>query len=222
MLAYDFQTVKQANPLARFAHKQRIERSVMLAQQYLAPNGVIVDFGAGKGSFLTALGDKRPDATLYAIEEYFRPAEDSRIHYVENFKSLEVKTDLVTSFEVGEHLTDAETEEFLTDARQSLKDGGKLIISVPIMIGAACALKDLNRALMFRRAPEYSLRELIAGSFGGAVQRPADRRPTHKGFDFRWLRDRIENYFLIENEILSPLPLPWWVNSQIFFICRKK
>lgn len=146
---------------------------------------------------------------------------DSRIRYIPDFESLNLEADLITAFEVCEHLTDAETEQFLLDAQRSIKIDGRLVISVPIMIGGALILKELNRSMVFRRASEYSAAELIAGVFGRAIQRPDNRQPTHKGFDFRRLREKLRERFDIESEFFSPLPLPWWANSQVFFVCRK-
>ena len=221
MVSYDRQTVNTPNPLARFAHRSRVAKSVALADKYLPQKGVVVDFGAGTGLFLSTLGDKRPDATLFAIEPFMPPATDSRIRYIPNLKSLNLNPDVISAFEVCEHLTDAETEQFISDAQRSIKAHGKLIVSVPIMVGGALPLKELNRSILFRRASEYSVSELLAGILGGMVERPTNQLPTHKGFDFRWLREKLRERFVIEDEILSPLPLPWWANSQVFFICRK-
>jgi 2-polyprenyl-3-methyl-5-hydroxy-6-metoxy-1,4-benzoquinol methylase len=219
--SYERQTVNSPNPLARFAHRSRVTKSVALAEKYLPQEGVVVDFGAGTGFFLSTLGDRRSDVALYAVEPTMPPCTDSRIHYVPDLESLRLEADLISAFEVCEHLTDAQLEQLLSDANQSIKTNGRLIISVPIMIGGALILKELNRSLLFRRASEYSITELLAGVFGRTVQRPTNRGPTHKGFDFRWLRERVREHFSIEAEILSPLPLPWWANSQIFFVCRK-
>jgi hypothetical protein len=198
-----------------------VAKSVTLANEHLPPKGIVVDFGAGTGLFLSTLGNRRPDATLFAIEPFMPPNADPRIRYIPNFELFKLEADLVSAFEVCEHLTDDETENFLFGARRGLKEGATLIISVPIMIGGALILKEMNRSILFRRRSDYSIAELMAGVLGRTVQRPADRGPTHKGFDFRWLREKIRQHFLIENEILSPLSLPWWANSQIFFICRK-
>lgn len=221
MVSYDRQTINSPNPLARYAHRSRVAKSVAFADKNLPQHGVVVDFGAGTGLFLSTLGDKRPDATLYAIEPYMPAASDPRIHYVPNFDKLTVSPDLITAFETCEHLSDANAEQFLSESRHALKPDGKLIVSVPIMIGGALLLKELNRSILFRRKSDYSTAELAAGVLGRPVARPDERNPTHKGFDFRWLRGLIRERFVIESEILSPLPLPWWANSQIFFICRK-
>jgi hypothetical protein len=205
----------------RFAHRRRLAKSIVLTDRYLPQRGVIVDFEAGTGLFLSTLGDRRPDVILYAIEPFMPPATDPQIQYLPNFESLKLTPDIISAFEVCEHLTDAETEQFLVDVHWSLNTRGVLIISVPIMIGGAFLVKELNRSLLFRRASDYSSSEMFIGFLGGTVERPSNRRSTHKGFDFRWLREKIRKRFVIEAEILSPLPLPWWANSQAFFICRK-
>jgi 2-polyprenyl-3-methyl-5-hydroxy-6-metoxy-1,4-benzoquinol methylase len=221
MVSYDRQTIHSPNPLARFAHRSRIAKSVALAEKYLPKKGVVIDFGAGTGLLLSTLGDRRSDASLYAIEPFMPSASDPRIHYVPDFEALNLNPDVISAFEVCEHLTDAETERFLANAQHCLKADGKLIVSVPIMIGGALLVKELNRSILFRRRSDYSASELLAGCLGRPVVRPAERNPTHKGFDFRRLRDQLRERFIIEDEILSPLPLPWWANSQVFFICRK-
>ena len=52
---------------------------------------------------------------------------------------------------------------------------GKLIVSVPIMIGGALPLKELSRSILFRRSSEYSVSELFARFLGRMVERPANR-----------------------------------------------
>ncbi|MGO4715646.1 class I SAM-dependent methyltransferase [Bradyrhizobium sp. 2TAF24] len=220
-VSYDRQTINSPNPLARFAHRSRLVRSVALVEQHLPLHGTVVDFGAGTGLLLSSLGDRRPDAGLFAIEPYMPPAGDARLHYVREFAALPARPDVISAFEVCEHLSDVEISRFLWEAWEALNSDGRLIVSVPIMVGGALLLKELNRAILFRRGSDYSPSELVAGTLGRTVPRPADRGPTHKGFDFRWLRERLRQRFVVEEQILSPLPLPWWANSQIFFVCRK-
>lgn len=220
-MSYDHQTINSPNPLARFAHRSRVSKSIALVNKHLPQNGVVIDFGAGTGSFLSSLGDERPDATLFAIEPFMPPTTDPRIHYILNFESLNLNPDVISAFEVCEHLTDSETEQFISNSQHFIKAHGKLIVSVPIMVGGALLLKELSRSILFRRASEYSLSDLFTGLLGHMVERPINRRTTHKGFDFRWFREKLRERFIIEDEILSPLPIPWWANSQIFFICRK-
>jgi hypothetical protein len=218
---YDRQTINSPNPLARFAHRIRAGKSVAIAEKLLPRNGVVVDFGAGTGLFLSQLGDRRPDVALTAIEPFMPPSADPRIAYASSLGSFDGTADVVTAFEVCEHLSDAQIDQFLSDAMRTLGANGKLIVSVPIMVGAALPFKELNRLFLFRRISDYSPAELMSGTFGGIVDRSHDRLTSHKGFDFRWLRGKLSEHFVVESEIFSPLPLPWWANSQAFFICHK-
>lgn len=71
------------------------------------------------------------------------------------------------------------------------------------------------------RWPEYSPKELACVLVGASIARPppTDRYQTHKGFDFRRLRERLSGEFKIEKVVLSPFPaLSWILNSQIFFL----
>jgi len=185
--------------------------------------GAILDFGAGTGLMLRTLGESRLDAELNAIEPFMTHAADSRIRYLNSFEELlGHQVDLITAFEVCEHLTDMELNAFLTCASDHLKPQGHVIISVPIMIGAVLVLKELNHMVLYRKRAEYGLGEFLRNLIGLEIPRPDLRQGTHKGFDFRWLRREINQKFLIEREFYSPLPLPWCFNSQAFFICSKK
>jgi 2-polyprenyl-3-methyl-5-hydroxy-6-metoxy-1,4-benzoquinol methylase len=179
-----------------------------------------VDFGAGTGSMLSALGDARPDALLFAIEPKMPASADRRLHYLEAFSEIRERVDLVTAFEVCEHLSDQDVQQFLHDAKDALNAEGKLIISVPIMLGGAFLLKKMNH-LIFRRQNPGSIAVLMKATLGGKVPRAPNRWNSHDGFDFRLLRREISQFFVIEKEIHSPLHLPWWASSQVFFICRK-
>jgi len=220
-IPYDRQTINTPNPFARFSHRRRMANSVALAEKLLPENGVILDFGAGTGVFLRAFATERPDATLFAVEPFMRRSSTSNVTYIESLKSLRRKVDVISAFEVCEHLDDDRLDGFLDDAYSCMDSSGRIVLSVPIMIGAFLPIKELNRALLHRRRSEYSLNELIRGILGKTVTRAADPLCSHKGFDFRALRKRLQTRFVIELEAYSPLPLPWWTNSQVFFVCRK-
>ena len=45
----------------------------------------------------------------------------------------------------------------------------------------------------------------------------------HKGFNWRMLARLVERTFVIERRLYSPLPLIGpWLNSQVWFVCRKR
>jgi len=88
------------------------------------------------------------------------------------------------------------------------------------MFGATLALKEFNHVRLHGRT-DYSLTEIFRSTMGLTVARPPDPRVTHKGFDFRWLLRIAGASLRIESRFYSPFPaLPWFLNSQIFFVCR--
>lgn len=180
-----------------------------------------MDFGAGTGLMLRTLGEVRTDAELIAIEPFMPPAPDPRLHYAPAMAAIAArKVDLVTAFEVCEHLGDDDLDDFLSRTAGLLQLGGFLIVSVPIVIGPVVVLKEINHMILFRRPSELSAGEMARLIFGLPIDRPEDRNTTHKGFDFRWLRHQLLKRFVILKQFYAPLPLPWWLNSQAFFICQ--
>ena len=221
-VSYEAQTLKNPNPIARFAHTQRYARSVSLASDLLPKGGTIVDFGAGTGHMLSTLHGSRPDVKLFAIEPFMPRSPDPAITYRADLSQVS-DVDLVTCFEVIEHLLGDEVELFLTGARRAIRPTGRVVISVPIMQGPVLPLKVISGALLHRHLPEYSLAQLLRGTLGLSVPRVAGSRHSHRGFDFRELRKQILRVFDIKEEFYSPFKaLPWQANSQAFFVCRPK
>jgi hypothetical protein len=65
----------------------------------------------------------------------------------------------------------------------------------------------------------YGFRDLAHSTFGIPIERPADPRHTHTGFDFRWLMRIIAESFTIHRVDCSPFrDLPWYFNSQVFLV----
>lgn len=220
-ISYDKQTLNAANPIARFSHRVRFAKALHYLNIYTPHLGTVVDFGAGPGTMLSMLSDIREDIKIYAIEPYMAKSPDNRINYIDRFEQTTEKIDVISAFECCEHLFEHEIEKFLLDASNALTDEGKLIISVPIMVGLALPFKLLNMTFLLRHDPGYSLKEIVAGVFGWKVHRSESPRHSHKGFDFRKLKEKIGERFTIEYETASPFYLPWWLNSQAFIICSK-
>jgi SAM-dependent methyltransferase len=184
--------------------------------------GSVVDFGAGTGALLRSLAERRPDLTSIAVEPYMEVKDfDGRVvHSLDHLDSRSV--DVVSAFEVCEHLSDEELQRFLTDADRVLRDRGRLIVSVPIMIGPVVLLKVANSAWLHRRRSEYAVRELGCALAGRPVQRPSNRGRTHKGFDFREFDRTVQGSFRRSSLDRSPMQrLPWWANSQVFMTYDK-
>lgn len=104
-----------------------------------------------------------------------------------------------------------------------LNGGGTLIISVPVIGGPTLLLKEINRMILFKRKSDYSLKELLLASFLCIpAKKPENPRLTHKGFDFRELEKELATAFYLIDKTYSPFPvLPWYLNSQVFYVCSK-
>ncbi|WP_337956262.1 class I SAM-dependent methyltransferase [Devosia sp. ZB163] len=218
-VSYDRQTIASPNPLARFAHRSRHRLSLALLEKHAPAGGLIVDFGAGTGEMLHQLGRRRSDLRRVAIEPYMQLLH-ADVSHLPNLASVEPRTvDVLTAFEVLEHLTDHEIAAFIADVSRTCKPGATLIVSVPIMQGLALPLKELNRVLLFRRPSDYSARDVLQGLFGRQVRRATDVRHSHKGFDHRALRVLLQGAFDLRSHFSAPLAaLPWWANSQSFLV----
>src|SRR5271165_1307724 len=98
-------TVETPNPLARFAHRTRMARSVALVERYLPPEGALVDFGAGTGLLLHQLRAHFPMADLIGVEPFMAPLYPASARYVAGLGELDSgSVDLICAFEVCEHM----------------------------------------------------------------------------------------------------------------------
>jgi len=114
---------------------------------------------------------------------------------------------------------------------------------VPIETGPTLAVKQLVRAAAatsglteYDGRERYHLSEFMRMVLAGEtsqIERPvttarsadgaAMRFHGHKGFNWRTLARLIERHFVIERKLYSPLPLTRaWLNSQVWFVCRKR
>lgn len=221
-VAYGRQTLDTANPIARYAHRQRHRLSLDRAAAEVPEGGTVLDYGCGEGAFLNALAGARPDLTLLGYDPGSGHVPD-RYAPVEDMGDVAPATvDLLCCFETLEHLYDPEITSFAADAARVLRPRGLLLVSVPIIGGPPLLLKELNRSIMFRRRSDYRPTELLAASFRGRpAARPDDIRVTHKGFDHRTVLAKLDG-FLVADSTCSPFSgLPWWLNSQAFSLLRR-
>jgi 2-polyprenyl-3-methyl-5-hydroxy-6-metoxy-1,4-benzoquinol methylase len=95
-------------------------------------NKSILDFGCGKGSFLTKLKEEGITSKLYALEPNKKYSNYLKTNFTlyENIEEiLEGSLDYITLFHVLEHLKDP--IGVLNSLYSKLKDEGKIIIEVP-------------------------------------------------------------------------------------------
>ena len=223
-VAYDRQTVNHPSPLSRFAHRSRVKLSVDILQRYVDPSAAVLDFGCGPGLILTELRKRGHSGTLYGYEP-FMDVIDPAILQIDQLCDIRPKSlSAIAAFETLEHICDAELTRYIHFCDHALTSQGHLVISVPIMLGPAVIAKELTRSLLFRRAPEYSLSEIIRAAFlMKSPERPADRLGTHKGFDYRQIHILFSAHFAPVRVHFSPFPyLPWLMNSQVFYVYRKR
>lgn len=221
-VSYSKQTYDSPNPIARFSHRARLAKSLAIAKQYIVGESTAVDFGAGDGTFLHQLGIACPQANLLAIEPYMT-LKYGHITRLKNIWELEPSSvSFISGLEVAEHLSDYDLEDFLQGARRALNPTGRLLITVPIMYGLSLPLKEMSRMLVHRKLGDTGLADLIRASTGRPILRTDDRNKSHKGFDFRCFRYELSKQFAIKSEFFSPITgLPWWMNSQAFFLARQ-
>ena len=145
--------------------------------------------------------------------------------------------------EVLEHCPSDIQPEVLDDLARLARPDGIVVISVPIETGATLVVKQAVRAAAAARGlgeyahreryrPTEFLRMVLAGRTS-QIERPETvvasatgatvRFHGHKGFNWRVLERLIERVLVIERRLYSPVPLTGpWLNSQVWFVCRRR
>lgn len=219
---YERATIKHPNPIVAASHRARLGLANRMISRFLPSGGSVLDFGAGEGALLQAFASERPDAELAAVEPYARIANPA-LTLFHSLDEVSGKYDVITSFEVLEHLREPDADAFFAFCQRALRPGGTIIISVPIMLGPMILPKALN-AVRTRASWRYSWTEMLRAAI--LLQGPKERGVNgpgynHRGFDFREIRARVDKDFKVVEERLSPFPGLWWgLNSQWFCVFR--
>ena len=220
MSNYDAATINSPNPLARYAHRTRVRRSLEYVRQLL-PHGKVLDYGCGSGVMIAALIDEKPGCAVgYEpfMSERCRPGLP--IYAAMDEVRAHGPFATVTLFETIEHLSDEELDQFLADCDKVLDPSGSILISGPIEVGPALFLKECNRFLIRLKPSEhYPLEFLKASLLGVPARRAGNIKTSHRGFDFRRAMAAFRSKGW-RTEVLAYSPLPigtWYGNSQVFF-----
>lgn len=104
------------------------------AAESLPPGATVLEVGSGFGDFLGALGIRRTDLTLYALEPDDVRRElllgGVQVSFLDSWASIRTESvDAVYAFHVLEHLN--QPLEVLAEIRRILKPGGTFTIEVP-------------------------------------------------------------------------------------------
>ncbi|MEO0795905.1 MAG: class I SAM-dependent methyltransferase [Verrucomicrobiota bacterium] len=224
MISYEEQTVASGNPIARFAHRNRLKRSLRLASDQLPQDGHLLDYGCGDGRFVKNISLLGFNAVGYEpfMEEHLEGVQVVRSY--EEIVDLGVAFDLITVFETLEHLEDQEIVELLERAKGIISPSGKILFSVPIEIGPAVILKTLNREWRCGKPGFNTITPslLKAACFGIPESRAEDVKSSHQGFDFRKSIRFLENNGCTVN-VIAYGPIPggfWYGNSQVYFTAQ--
>lgn len=219
-ISYDKQTINSPNPLARYAHRSRIRKSIQLALSKLPPRGRVLDYGCGSGVFVNEMLALRP-ACAVGYEPFMTERASAALPIYSRIEDIEPMGpfSLVTLFETIEHLSDEETAGFLRTCADLLSPAGGLLISGPIEIGPALIAKEFNRSILRFNRPDYGLVEFAKASlFGIPARRAENIKTSHRGFDFRQAVGLFRNSgWRVEVLQYGPLPIgTWYGNSQVY------
>jgi len=175
----------------------------------------IVDIGCGTCKLFGILQKQNLNFNYVGVEPLDEFVEVAKKRYG-NFKNFSIihsfiensmnllpeKIDLFTAMESFEHIPEYLVPSILKSISE--KKPKLLAISVPVEIGPSILIKNLGSKLMgYCRHKEYTWKETFLASIYLLEKIPA-HTTGHKGFDWRWLKHNIRQYFYIKKINKSP------------------
>ncbi len=233
--------------LLRWSHQARFRKGKSIVSRFGARS--ILDYGCGDGTFLyfinkyfdLKVGMEIDLDNVTNLNKRFQELEGYRFIHVG--EKTEQKFDIVTCFEVLEHCSDESIDKILgTFLKGHCKKDGHVIISVPKETGLTMIGKQLVRKILaYRKTGTYEYSEWYTASeflkmlFATEsteinrkfyeIESAGSKYITfgHKGFNWKNLKLKISEHFVIEKIEFSPALLPYGlIASQVWFICRPK
>ena len=228
-----------------WSHRRRFQMGRRLVSGFAGRR--LLDYGCGDGTFLALISDYFPDgigADLDAKEvarttERLAEIPGIRFKLIEDLRSPchDQRFDVVTCMEVLEHCVPPNEARVLSDLRRLVSPTGCVIVSVPAEIGGSLLIKQILRRIAgwrrlgdFRYNETYRINEVL--KMVGATRRTKIPRPIygelpgyhgHKGFNWRALRERLKESFVIEKTSFTPVGwFDGFIASQAWFVCRVK
>ncbi len=130
--------------------------------------------------------------------------------------------DTICCLETLEHVYDMPGA--IAEFKRILADDGTLIVSVPIELGLPVLLKQGVSNLCFGGyRGKYSWTEIWHAATGRMDKIKRESLSSHKGFDFRTVRDELKKHF--KHITQAGLPMKWLgslLNTQVIFTAREK
>ena len=232
--------------LIAWSHRRRFETGLQLARAFTGRR--ILDYGCGDGTFLALLqaSDTRPGEAMGAELDDLQ-VNDCRARFggraglsfvtIDSLddESYRGRFDAIVCMEVLEHVV--ALDAVIDRLRRLLTDRGTLLVSVPVEIGLPLMLKQAARRVAGWRGigdypgtSPYTVSEYWRSLFAGDAQhieRPVYRGPQpfhdHKGFNWRAMRTRLSQRFVVVRTSTSPVSwLGPHLGTQVWFEMRKR
>lgn len=199
-----------------FSHGARFRKTIELIDPQHGQT--VLDYGCADGRLLNML-----PGFVRKIGFDPNPRNVRGVQIVQDTACLDRHScDVITVCEVFEHLSAAEVNRALVECRRLLKPHGKLIVSVPIEVGASALVKSIARWIKVRPLElNMTLANVLKSTFYLPVERIVDSYNSHGeyyghiGFDYRRLKF---DGLTIKRKLYSPLPLGPVLNSQVFYV----
>ena len=229
-----------------FSHRARFQKALDLTGA--DPQGRLLDYGSGDGTFLGLLGDRF--AASVGADIAADQVADCRRRFsaVPNVSFCELRDlaapehsaayQVVTCMEVLEHCPKPAVASALKDIARLVAPGGTIIISVPIETGLSFLLKYAVRTVAgwrrlsdYRHYERYGIGDALRMIFATAdtrVPRPVYSGGgfdfhSHYGFNWREIEQDVRAAFTIERITFSPFSrLGGSLNSQAWLVCRPR
>jgi 2-polyprenyl-3-methyl-5-hydroxy-6-metoxy-1,4-benzoquinol methylase len=227
-LEYARGTHSHKRSLFRLSHRRRFGYAVELLDW--RPDCRVLDFGSGDGYLLELLSAKSPYDRLTALEPLAYLQEEIKARFAANPIKIITSTtnlpdysfDRIACLEVLEHLQPDDVAKTLGELRRLVTPDGIVVISIPIEIGPSALMKYLAARLLTGSDRRHTFREVLEVTFGLPVARDREAKfIPHKGFNFRRLKEQVEEHFTIEREMFSPVPiLRSTLNAQVIWKLR--
>ena len=239
------------NAIVAWSHRRRFAVARELASA--AAGGALLDYGCGDGTFIALAHDLFRETTgtdvdveqLQDCSRRLSAMDDVRFASIDDMRGTAFTGyyDAVMCMEVLEHCPLDVQPQVLADLARVVRPHGIVVISVPIEVGPTLAVKQLIRAaaavtglVEYESRERYRISEfmrMLLARDTSQIERRATisinahgdtvRYHGHKGFNWRMLARVIEQTFVVERRLYSPLPLTGsWLNSQVWFVCRKR